>query len=80
MELQHKPCPICQHDGQAAIWPYLKGGTGRDGERIDWLRCSFCHALFSDLTQPRGVYAAMCRDPALCMPKGYCPRDPTCNE
>jgi hypothetical protein len=54
-----KPCPICQHEGQAAIWPYLKGGTGAAGERIDWMRCSFCHALFSDLTvpgAPRGSY------------------------
>jgi hypothetical protein len=45
-----KPCPICQQDAQTTIWPYLKGGTGANGERIDWMRCSGCHALFSDLT------------------------------
>ena len=26
----------------------------------------------------QGVYGKMCRDPDLCIPKGYCPRDPTC--
>lgn len=47
-----KPCPRCGSTSEAAIWPYLKGGTGANGEKLEWRRCSHCEALFSDLTLP----------------------------
>ncbi len=28
----------------------------------------------------KGVYGEMCRDPSICEGKGYCPRDPACND
>ncbi len=27
-----------------------------------------------------GAYPEMCRDPKICEGKGYCPRDPACND
>lgn len=35
---------------------------------------------FPSSITPKGVYGEMCRDPKLCAGKGYCPRDPACND
>jgi DNA-directed RNA polymerase subunit M/transcription elongation factor TFIIS len=43
-------CPKCHAETLRTAWPYLRGGTGADGETLTWFRCSHCNALFSDLT------------------------------
>jgi hypothetical protein len=50
-----KSCPICLAEAEATVWPYLKGGTDWDGQPLQWMRCSRCNALFSNLTLPGEV-------------------------
>jgi hypothetical protein len=58
----------------------MRGSRHADGEPLVYWRCEACRAIFSRLSQPRGVYGAMCRDPAICEGKGYCPREIACND
>lgn len=68
-----------------AVWSV---GAGTN----NWHLCESCAALprfkryrsrvriGTPPEEPRGVYGEMCRDPKACAGKGYCPRDPACNE
>ncbi len=38
------------------------------------------HRLLLLDSYSKGVYGEMCRDPKICEGKGYCPRDPACND
>jgi hypothetical protein len=49
-ETSAQACPICKSAMVHRPWPYLKGGTGANGETLIWYRCTDCSALFSDLT------------------------------
>lgn len=51
IEAYDLPCPRCGEVTEAAVWPYLKGGTGANGEKLVWRRCQACNALFSNLTK-----------------------------
>jgi hypothetical protein len=46
-------CPKCAATVEKTGWPFLKGGTGANGDKLVWWRCSACNALFSDLTPVR---------------------------
>jgi hypothetical protein len=52
-ETSAQACPICKSAMVRRPWPYLKGGTGANGESLVWYRCTDCNALFSDLTPVR---------------------------
>ena len=50
--------------------------------KIDDVRSPICELMAPTIRALKGSapYGEMCRDPNLCVGKGYCPRDPTCGD